>query len=184
MRTRVPVRVLPFVAGGLASLLLAGVALAASMTFTADLADAGEGDADGSGSATITIDTETGEVCWDLSVEGIGDVVASHIHAGAEGESGGVVVPLDVDGFSGTSEGCVDAGDADLQAIVDDPAGFYVNIHTAEFQGGAIRGQLAAGDEPPDTALPAPGAVSPELLGVLLLVAAAATGLRLALRRS
>jgi hypothetical protein len=185
MRRHVPIPLTALVAGVLASLLLAATALAAPMTFTADLADGGEGDADGSGSATITIDTDTSEVCWELSVEGIGDVAASHIHVGADGESGGVVVPLDVDGFSGTSEGCVDAADADLQAIVDDPAGFYVNIHTAEFSGGAIRGQLvASGGQSPDTAMASPASVNLSLLGVLLLLAAAAGGLRLALRRS
>jgi hypothetical protein len=181
MRRHVPIPLTALVAGVLASLLLAATALAAPMTFTADLADG----ADGSGSATITIDTDTSEVCWELSVEGIGDVVASHIHVGADGESGGVVVPLDVDGFSGTSEGCVAAADADLQAIVDDPAGFYVNIHTAEFSGGAIRGQLvASGGQNPDTAMESAAAVNLSLLGVLFLVAAAAGGLRLALRRS
>ena len=63
------------------------------------LADGGEGEPNGSGTAAITIDPDTGQVCWDLSVDGVADVTASHIHVGAEGESGDVVVPLDVDGF-------------------------------------------------------------------------------------
>jgi hypothetical protein len=65
-----------------------------------------------------------------------------------------------------------------LQAIVDDPAGYYVNLHTAEFPGGAIRGQLAAGTAPPNTALPAADA-SAAWLGALLLGAALAIGLRI-----
>jgi CHRD domain len=181
-RVRFPV---PVIAGLLASLLLTATALAAPMSFSADLADGGEGDADGSGSASITIDTATGEVCWELTVEGIGDVVASHIHVGGEGESGGVVVPLDVDGFTDSSEGCVTPEDADLAAIVANPAGFYVNIHTAEFSGGAIRGQLTAdGGETPDTAMRAPGATPLALLGLILLLGGAVSGARLALRRS
>lgn len=185
MRRRIPLPAPALLAGVLTSLLLAGTALAAPMTFTADLADGGAGDADGSGSATVTIDTDTGEVCWELSVENIGDAVASHIHVGGEGENGGIVVPLDADGFSGTSEGCVDASDADLQAIVDDPAGYYVNIHTAEFSGGAIRGQLtASGGETPDTAMEPQGGSPLALIGLLLLAAGAASGMRLALRRS
>jgi hypothetical protein len=185
MRRRVPFPVPALVAGTLASLLLAATAFAAPVSFSADLADGGEGDADGTGSAAITIDTDTGEVCWELSVEGIGDVVASHIHVGAEGESGGVVVPLDTDGFSGTSEGCGTPADADLAAIVANPAGFYVNIHTAEFSAGAIRGQLtAAAGETPDTAMQ-PQPSSPLIaLGLLLLVAGASWFGRLALRRS
>jgi hypothetical protein len=184
MRRRVPFPLPAVIAGVAASLLLAATALAAPMGFAADLADGGEGDADGSGSASISIDTDTGEVCWELSVEGIGDVIASHIHVGAEGESGDVVVPLDVDGFTDTSEGCGDASDADLQAIVDDPAGYYVNIHTEEFTGGAIRGQLAASDDVPDTAMAETGQSPVALVGLLLLAGGLFAGARLALRRS
>jgi hypothetical protein len=184
MRRRAPFPLPAIVAGLAASLLLAATAIAAPMGFAADLADGGEGDADGSGSASISIDTETGEVCWELTVEGIGDAVASHIHEGAEGESGGIVVPLDADGFTDSSEGCVDASDADLQAIVDDPAGFYVNIHTQEFTGGAIRGQLSASDDVPDTAMGEAGQSPIALLGLLLLVSGLAAAARLALRRT
>ena len=184
MRRRAPFRLPAIVAGLAASLLLAATTLAAPMGFAADLADGGEGDADGSGSASISIDTETGEVCWELSVEGIGDVIASHIHVGAEGESGDVVVNLDVDGFTDTSEGCGDGSDADLQAIVDDPAGFYVNIHTQEFTGGAIRGQLAPSDDVPNTAMGETGQSPVALLGLLLLAGGLVAGARLALRRT
>src|SRR5688500_2038002 len=94
--------------GLVASLTLAGVVQAAEMTFTADLAGVTEGDnpgnPDGSGSATIVIDVAEGTACWELSSEDIGPVLQSHIHVGAEGESGDVVVPLDVDGFDGRSE--------------------------------------------------------------------------------
>lgn len=186
MRRPLSSPVAALLAGMLASLLLAATALAAPMPFSADLADAGEGNADGSGSAAITIDTETGEVCWELSVDGIGDVVASHIHVGAAGEDGGVVVPLDVEGFSGTSEGCIMPEDADLDAIVADPAGYYVNIHTADFPAGAIRGQLtASGDgETPNTAT-APQTTAPlTLVGVLLVLLGAAGALGLARRRT
>jgi hypothetical protein len=184
MRRRAPFPLPAIVAGLAASLLLAATAMAAPMGFAADLADGGEGDADGSGSASISIDTDSGQVCWELEVDGIGDVIASHIHVGAEGESGDVVVPLDVDGFSGSSEGCVDASDADLQAIVDDPAGYYVNIHTEEFTGGAIRGQLAASDDVPDTSMGETEQSPVALLGLLLLAGGLVAGARLALRRS
>ncbi len=167
--------------GLVASLAMAGVAMAAETTLTAELAGVTEGEnpgnPDGSGSATITLDPETGEACWEMSADGIGAVTQSHIHVGGEGESGDVVVPLDVDGFEGTTEGCTSDQEADvLQGIIDDPAGFYVNLHTDDFPAGAIRGQLVA-SETPNTALPASGG-SPVLLGVLLLATAAAMGLR------
>ena len=169
--------------GLVASLTLAGVVQAAETTLTATLAGVTEGDSpgnpDGSGSATVVLDPETGEACWELMAEDIGPVLQSHIHVGAEGESGDVVVPLDVDGFDGTSEGCTSDVDADvLQAVIDDPAGHYVNLHTEDFLAGAIRGQLAAGSAP-NTALPvSDGSSLPALLGVLMLAIGAAIGLR------
>jgi hypothetical protein len=170
--------------GLVASLTLAGIVQAAETTLTADLAGVTEGDSpgdpDGSGTASIVIDPEAGTACWDLTAEGIEPVTQSHIHIGAEGESGDVVVPLDVDGFEGTSEGCTDPMEdaAILQEIVDDPAGYYVNLHTEDFPAGAIRGNLAAGTAP-NTAMPVPGADgSIAILGALLTALALAIGLR------
>jgi hypothetical protein len=165
-----------------ASLALAGAVFAAETTLTADLAGVTEGEnpgnPDGSGSATITLDPETGEVCWDMTAEDIGAVTQSHIHTGAEGVSGGVLIPLDVDGFDGTTEGCTsDVAAADIQMVLDNPAGFYVNLHTADFPAGAIRGQLE-GSSTPNTALPAPAGSPLPMLGVLLLGFGTAIGLR------
>ena len=174
---------LAVILGLVASLTLAGVVQAAETTLTADLAGVTEGDnpgnPDGSGSATVVLDPETGEACWELMADGIGAVLQSHIHVGAEGVSGDVVVPLDVDGFDGTSEGCTSDVDADvLQAVIDDPAGHYVNLHTEDFPAGAIRGQLAAASAP-NTALPvSDGSSLPVLLGVVMVSIAAAVGLR------
>jgi len=182
MRNRSPRTLrLALVLGVTASMALSAVAWAAETTLTAELAGVTEGenpgDPDGSGSATVVIDPDAGTACWTLTAEGIEPVTQSHIHVGGEGESGDVVVPLDVDGFEGSSEGCAEDQDAEvLQAIVDDPAGYYVNLHTEEFPPGAIRGQLVAGEQP-NTALPASdGPVA--LLGALLLGLAAAIGLR------
>jgi hypothetical protein len=162
----------------LAALALAGTVLAAETILTADLAGDAETDEDGTGSAMITLDPDAGTACWELTVENIEPVEQSHIHVGAEGESGDVVVPLDVDGFEGTSEGCVEDQDAaTLQAIVDDQSGYYVNVHTADFPGGAIRGQLVGASEPPNTALPVSDG-STGMLGALLIGLAAAIGLR------
>lgn len=100
----------------------------------------GPADPDGSGSATVTIDQEDGEVCYDIQVENIGDPVAAHIHSGAAGVSGPPVVPLPID--SGMNS-CVTGVDSALvQDIATNPANFYVNVHTAEFPQGAVRGQL------------------------------------------
>jgi hypothetical protein len=182
MRTRIGTSlVLAFALGLLGSLALSGVVAAAETTLTATLAGVTEGanpgDPDGSGTASIVIDPEAGTTCWELTATGINPVTQSHIHVGAEGVSGDVVVPLDVDGFEGTSEGCtepmVDA--AVLQEIVDNPAGYYVNLHTDDFPAGAIRGQLAA--FAPNTAMAAPDG-SAGLLGALFAALALGIGLR------
>jgi hypothetical protein len=182
MRRRISSSLLPAVLATLASLMLAAGVIAAETRLSADLTNAGAGDPDGSGSASITVDPDTGEVCWDLTVENIADVTASHIHVGAAGEDGDVVVPLDVDGFSGTSDGCVDASDADLDAIVADPAGFYVNIHTEDYPAGAIRGQLALAS--PDTAMAQPASSPWAALGLVFVGLAAFLAIRTARRRA
>ncbi len=162
--------------GMVASLALAGVVTAAETTLTAQLAGSVETDEDGTGTATLVLDPDAGTACWELTAEGIDPVTISHIHEGTEGVDGGVVVDLDLDGFEGTSEGCNEAAEAEtLQAIIDDPAGYYVNLHNEAFPGGAIRGQLAA--ETPNTALPATDQ-SAAWLGSLLVAAAAVLGIR------
>ena len=173
-----PTLILALALGLVASLALAAVALAAETTLSANLAGSAETDEDGSGTATLVLDPDAGTACWTFSVEGIDPVTVSHIHEGAAGADGGVVVDLDLDGFDGSSEGCNDAADADaLQAVIDDPAGHYVNVHNEAFPGGAIRGQLAPAS--PNTALPSGG--SPLVpVGLLLVAIAGAGGIRMA----
>jgi hypothetical protein len=162
--------------GLVASLALAGIVAAAETTLTAQLSGDADTDEDGTGTATVVLDPEAGTACWEMTVENVDPITVSHIHEGAEGVDGGVVVDLDVDGFEGSSEGCNDAADPDtLQAIIDSPADFYVNVHTEELPGGAIRGQLMASTQP-DTALPSRDGTG-VLLGTLLLGAAVGIGL-------
>lgn len=184
MRTR-PRRPLVLAAslGLLGAVALGGVVIAAETTLTATLAGGATevpnpGDPDGSGTATIRIDPAAGTACWDLSATGLMPVVQSHIHTGAAGVAGPIAVNLDIDGFEGTSTGCTPGVDAAvLQGILDNPAGFYVNLHTSDFQAGAVRGQLAAASVP-STALPATDLAPLTALGAALLVAAALTGVR------
>jgi hypothetical protein len=107
------------------------------------------GDPDGRGEAYV-FGTEaasgdparTGRVCYVLEVDKIAGATMAHIHRGAEGENGPVVTALSAPS-DGTSAGCVVLPVADVRAIFGNPAGFYVNIHNAEYPGGALRGQLA-----------------------------------------
>ena len=171
----------------LGTLMLSSVAFAAETTLTTTLAggdaEVPPGDPDGSGTASVVIDPDAGSVCYEITVENIEPATASHIHAGAAGVAGSVVVPLDTDGFEGTTEGCTEGQDAAaLQGIIDDPGSFYVNVHTADFGGGAVRGQLAAATVP-NTALPASGGSSTMIGFVLLALALIAGAWRLAAER-
>jgi hypothetical protein len=100
------------------------------------------GDPDGKGAATVKIDAEMGTVCYTITVEAITEPKASHIHKGAAGGAGPVVITFDPTKI-GKGEACLTGQPkADLDAIVANPAGYYVNVHTADFPGGAVRGQL------------------------------------------
>lgn len=104
--------------------------------------EVGGGDPDGTGSATVSL-RPNGEVCWELSVAGIQlPAAAAHIHSGAAGVNGGVVVGLSPPDAAGVASGCTMADATVVEAIADDPGAYYVNVHTADFPDGAVRGQL------------------------------------------
>ena len=96
---------------------------------------------DGSGTALVTLNSGQGEVCWDISVSALTTpVILAHIHQGAAGTNGPVVVDFmePVNGLNG----CVHADAALIKEIRQDPAAYYVNVHTTTFPGGEVRGQL------------------------------------------
>lgn len=106
----------------------------------------GPGDTDGIGFATITLNVGKGRVCWTLTWDNIDPlVVGAHIHIAPAGVAGPIVVFLSwVPMSRATVSGCRTGVDPALvQAIIDFPDQYYVNVHTSpSFAGGAIRGQL------------------------------------------
>ncbi|HKX23019.1 MAG TPA: CHRD domain-containing protein [Rhizorhapis sp.] len=115
-------------------------------TYHTDLTGAQEvpkpGDPDGSGRFEVSISDRVDQFCYEFKdVRGIGTPTAAHIHRGASGVAGPVVVPLDPPG-GGNSKGCKDVPEAIADEIKANPTSFYVNVHNAEFPDGAIRGQL------------------------------------------
>jgi hypothetical protein len=130
--------VLAVCAAAVPALALAGGS--SKVKLEAKLAGANEtpkGAPGGKGSADVVL-TGT-KVCWEFKYSGIGKPTAAHIHKGKPGTAGPVVVPF---GSAFKRSGCTTAPAAVANAIVKNPAGYYVNIHTAKFPGGAIRGQL------------------------------------------
>lgn len=117
-----------------------GRALSAELLGANEVGPAG-GDPDGAGTAVVTINLGQGELCYAVEFTGVAPV-AGHIHDGDTGVNGPVVIPLAVAGETSTASGCADVSRDLLRDILIDPSGYYVNLHTAEFPAGAIRGQL------------------------------------------
>ena len=112
--------------------------------FRAQLAGSNEpggGDPDGAGLARVEMNDTTNTICTDLEVRMISPATAAHIHRGATGVNGPPVVTLDVPDDN-DSDDCDEVADALVDEIRANPSGFYVNVHTADFPDGAIRGQL------------------------------------------
>ena len=130
--------------GALGIVLGTGSAVAEETSFDVSLSGAGgSGDPDGAGEGTVTLDSETNQVSWEFSYSNIAEPTAMHIHEGAEGQSGGVVVPFTIEkGPDGNLVGLTNAPADVVQAILASPSNYYVNIHNSEHRGGAIRGQL------------------------------------------
>ena len=84
------------------------------------------------------------EFCYRLEVRHLSaPVTVGHIHVGARNSKGNVVIPLEVGkGTDWTVSSCVEATPTVLKEIAANPRGYYVNVHSANYQAGEIRGQL------------------------------------------
>jgi hypothetical protein len=124
------------------SLLTLAIGGAPRVTSLSGAEEVPAADPDGSGFAAITLNVGQRTVCWDLSVTDIAPATAAHIHSAPAGVNGPVVVPLSPPS-SGSSAGCASADPTLIQSIIDNPELYYVNVHNADFPGGAVRGQLS-----------------------------------------
>ena len=126
-----------------ALLLQVGRAEATIVTYVVALSggqEVGGGDPDGTGTATLTLDTSLNTIAWSIVVANLDTVILDHIHQAPAGVNGGVVID-----FGGLLSGS-GLVDADVSAVVANPTGYYVNVHTNVFTGGAVRGQIPEPD--------------------------------------
>jgi hypothetical protein len=107
----------------------------------------GAPDAHGTG----LIGIHSGRLDYSFTWSGLTSPTAGHIHQGVSGTDGPVVAPLfaspnglpaSLTGLAGT---VTDLPPRITQQVTADPGGFYTNLHTARFPGGALRGQLFDG---------------------------------------
>jgi hypothetical protein len=104
----------------------------------------GPGDTKGKGTAQLQVNTKKQKVCFLFEYDiPSGTATAGHIHKGAKGEDGKIVVELFTSEQQSPVEDCVKVDKKRLlKRIVKSPADFYVNLHNDQFPDGAIRGQL------------------------------------------
>lgn len=142
----VNVHTVEFPAGALRGQL--GPAPQPAASFVTALSGAGEAPAPGApagagGVAQVAISGTT--VAYTLVVHGLASApTAAHIHRGLLGASGPVVVPFAAPFVNGVASGTTAVTAALAAEILANPSGFYVNVHTAEFPAGAVRGVLNA----------------------------------------
>jgi CHRD domain-containing protein len=142
---RAPKSALALCLTAMVALLCATPGVAAGKTLRASMTGGSEvpkGDADGRGTARITTDRAKGRVCFRITLTKVGTVAAGHIHKGAAGEAGEIVVPL-FDKPTKQPRGCVRGVSKSLIGDINrHPRRYYVNVHNEAHPAGAVRGQL------------------------------------------
>jgi hypothetical protein len=110
------------------------------------------GDKDGKAVQFLRI--QGNHISFALKWKGTAAPTAAHIHLGKSGTNGAVKIPFfaeKVPGSLNAVTGSVTVDDPQLlRDLAENPAGFYANLHTAEFPGGAVRGQLHRLSKPVD----------------------------------
>ena len=94
--------------------------------------------ASGSGEGTIRVNSN-GTVEGSVKTTGVQGTMA-HIHQGAKGQNGPVIIPLTKSGDTYTVPANAKLNDAQMQAFK--AGNLYVNVHTSRNKGGEVRGQL------------------------------------------
>lgn len=129
-----------------ALLALSGCVAARPAALCAHLEGAGDSSTDAldpvhQGDAVLRL--EKTAIRFSIVAPGLQTVTATHIHHGASGTYGPMLWEINSgykgDAIRGTAS---DIPPGVIALIAHDPAEYYVKLHTPEFPGGAIRGQL------------------------------------------
>ena len=138
-------------------LVFGGAVLADSRTYVTHLTGAEEvpaRDTPAQGQAIFRLSKDGTELYYKLIVANIDNVTAAHIHLAVAGTNGAIVAPLYSGPISGRFSGVLAEGV--ITSLVGPLAGHplshliehfdmgdtYVNVHTTQFPGGEIRGQI------------------------------------------
>jgi plastocyanin len=91
------------------------------------------------GVASFLFDRSTGLLSYALATSGI-TPTAAHLHVGPVGTNGPILAPLIPSPGVTTARGVIALSAA--QALLLETSGLYVNVHSAAYPGGEIRGQV------------------------------------------
>ncbi|MFC5829150.1 CHRD domain-containing protein [Nonomuraea insulae] len=106
------------------------------------------GDADGR--ATWWLRPDGSSIAYTATWSGLARVTNGHLHKAAAGRNGPVAadlfaapkgLPANVTGLAGEAKVPAKV----VKRIAANPAAYYTNLHTTDFDGGAVRGQLSGG---------------------------------------
>jgi CHRD domain len=126
------------------SATFASAILAKTTVFTADLKGTSQVppiESAATGKAEVTYDDASKMLTWTITYSGLsGNVTAAHFHGPAkEGENAGPMVPITQ--LDSPMKGSATLTEDQSQALTGGK--MYVNVHTAKYPDGEIRGQLA-----------------------------------------
>jgi hypothetical protein len=92
------------------------------------------------GSGNMTVDTSNGNFTASVTTSGIVGT-AAHIHAAAAGIAGPIVFPM-VQTAPGGNTWTTSGQLTSAQVATLNASGYYINVHSAAFPNGEIRGQI------------------------------------------
>lgn len=101
----------------------------------------------GTGFASLTLDDTTNLLSWVVTYQNLtGPVTAAHIHNAPVGVNGPIVIPFGSAPFPNPITGSQVISSLLVSQLF--AGNLYVNLHTAAFPAGEIRGQIHAVPEP------------------------------------
>jgi hypothetical protein len=104
----------------------------------------------GQGIVKLLLDVNNGTITGNWQISNLsGTITAAHIHKGPAGVNAGVFIPFNGLPLGGSFATANNAAAVKLQAVLDNPSAYYVNVHSTAYPGGEIRGQLACAPEEP-----------------------------------
>ena len=101
------------------------------------------GDPDGAGRGRFHLYPMKNKICYRVTVSGIQTATKAHLHKGDPGEQGNVV-KLNLRPPRNSARECIRGlGEKFIKKIAHNSSSYYVDVHSNEYPGGALRGQLS-----------------------------------------